>query len=113
MSDSPMRTHQEIDERTLAMHRLVAEKIRDDPALFDKAKTTLARWRTTVCIRSQPYLCEWERLLNLGIETSLAMAIEDSERATQLRQSSPFAGILTHQDRFAFLKKWKIDHAAP
>lgn len=108
-----MRTHQEIDERTLAMHRLVAEKIRQDPALFNKAKATLARWRNRVSINSQPYLHEWEALMNQGIEACLAVAVEESERATALRQSSPFAGLLTHQDRFTFLKTWKVDHAAP
>lgn len=106
-----MRTHQEIDERSLAMHRLVAEKIRQTPALFDKAKATLARWRTTVCVNSQPYLLEWERLMSLGIEACLAVAVEDSERATALRQSSPFAGLLTHQERFVFLRTWSLDHA--
>ena len=108
-----MRTHQEIDERSLAMHRLIAEKISQNPALFDKAKATLARWRTTVCISSQPYLLEWERLMNLGLEACLAAAIEESERATALRQSSPFAGLLTHQERFVFLKTWSHAHAAP
>ncbi len=33
-----MRTHQEIDARSLAMHRLVAERIRRDPALIARAK---------------------------------------------------------------------------
>lgn len=55
-----MRTHQEIDARSLAMHRLVADKIRRDPSRFDRAKATLARWRITVCVSSQPYLAEWE-----------------------------------------------------
>lgn len=108
-----MRTHQEIDARTLALHQLVAQRIRQNPALFDKAKSTLARWRQSVCISSQPYLVEWELLMSQGIEECLALAVEDSERATALRQSSPFAGLLTNQDRFAFLKKWSLDHAAP
>lgn len=108
-----MRTHQEIDKRTLAMHRLVAERIRENPALFDKAKATLARWRKTVCVSSQPYLCEWELLMNQGIEACLAVAVEESEHATALRQSSPFAGLLTNHDRFTFLRTWSLDHAAP
>lgn len=99
-----MRTHQEIDQRSLAMHRLVAEKIRRDPALFEKARRTLARWRTIVCPASQPYLDEWEQLMKRGIDACLAVAIEDSERANALRQSSPFTGILTNQERYSFLK---------
>lgn len=107
-----MRTHQEIDERSLALHRLVAEKIRQKPILLDTAKTTIARWRKSVCMNSQPYLDEWDRLLNQGIDACLAVAVEESQRATNLRQSSPFCGVLTNQERFAFLKTWNHHHAS-
>ena len=107
-----MRTHQEIDQRSLALHRLVAERIMCDPVLFEKAKKTLARWRATVSIASQPYLEEWECLMNQGIESCLAVAVEDSRRAAALRQSSPFSGFLSNRERFAFLKAWRRDHEA-
>ena len=107
-----MRTHQEIDERSLALHRLVAEKIRHDPALFERAKTTLARWRATAGPASQPYLEEWERLMNQGVEHCLAVAVDGSERATALRQSSPLSVLLTNRERFAFLGNWKQNHEA-
>lgn len=105
-----MRTHQGIEARSLALHRLVAEKIRLEPALFERAKATLARWRSTVCANSQPYLVEWERLMDQGIEACLAVVVEDSERAAALRQSSPFTGILTDQERHAFLTAWRQRH---
>ena len=101
-----MRTHQEIDERSLAMHRLIAEKLRRDPALFENVRATLIRWRSTVCQASQPYLNEWELLIQQGMDACLAVAIEDSQRATALRQSSPFCGVLTEPERLAFLKTW-------
>jgi hypothetical protein len=107
-----MRTHQEIDRRSLALHRLVAERVMRDPALFEKARLTLARWRQTVSVASQPYLEEWERLINQGVEACLSVVIEDSQRAAALRQSSPFSGVLTNRERFAFLKQWRSDHEA-
>ena len=100
----------ELNKRSLALHRLVADKIRNDPALFDKIKATLARWRKIVSPNSQPYLIEWERLVADGIEASLAMATEDSERATALRKSSPFACVLTEPERLEFLRTWEQDH---
>lgn len=108
-----MPTHRDIDARSLAMHQLVAEKIRRDPALLERAKKTLARWRGMVCPASQPYLVEWERLLERGIEPCLAVATENSQRAAALRQSSPFAGLLTNQERFTFLRDWKRAHETP
>lgn len=108
-----MRTHQEIDARSLALHRLIADKIRRDPTLFEKARGTLARWRTMVCAASQPYLEEWDHLMSLGMDACLAAAVEESQHATALRQSSPFSGILSNSERFAFLKNWSCGHEKP
>jgi hypothetical protein len=105
-----MRTHQEIDQRSLALHRLVAAKIRNDPALLDKARAILRRWRETVCANTQPYLEEWQRLIDQGADACLSVAVEDSERATALRQSSPLSCLLTNQERFRFLKEWNRNH---
>ena len=106
-----MRTHQQLDERSLAMHRLVAKRIRENPELFDKARATLGRWRSTVSVGSQPYLKLWDDVMNEGIEACLDLAVENSERATALRQASPFAGILTDEERLTFLRTWNRDHA--
>ena len=106
-----MRTHQEIDQRSLAMHRLVADKIRREPARFDAARATVARWRLTVCATTQPYLAEWEHLMQQGMDTCLAVAVEDSPHATALRQSSPFTRVLSNTERFEFLKTWRSHHA--
>ncbi|MBF0356929.1 MAG: hypothetical protein HQL43_17015 [Alphaproteobacteria bacterium] len=107
-----MDNHQDIDERSLELHLLIAQKIRQNPALFNKARATLARWRGVVCQSSQPYLDEWEALMTEGLEACLSVAVERSQRAAALRQASPFTGILTNQERFAFLKSWKTGHAA-
>jgi hypothetical protein len=37
--------HRRLDERSLALHRLVAEKVRATPALLDKARENLRRWK--------------------------------------------------------------------
>jgi hypothetical protein len=106
-----MPTHQEIDQRSLAMHRIVADKVRRDAQLLDKARATLKRWHQTVSPRTFVYLDEWQRLLDQGEQACLAMATEDSERAAALRQASPLACLLTSKERFDFLKSWKLHHA--
>ena len=108
-----MRTHQEIDARSLELHRLIAARLRREPELLDRVRRTLLRWRDPANpSRAEPYLAEWERLLSSGIEPLLAAAVEDSERAAALRQCSPFVGILSPKERFAFLKAWSTRHAA-
>jgi hypothetical protein len=90
--------HRRVDERSLAMHRLIAEKVRANPALLDEARANLR------CAREKegsplPTLLEWEDILS-GSATQVADFLESrSERATRLRQSSPFAGILTETER--------------
>ena len=108
-----MRSHQEIDARSLELHRLIAAKVRRDPALLDRVRRTLERWREPGSRgRSDTYLAEWDRLLEQGLEPLLATAVEESERAAALRQCSPFTGILSPAERFAFLKTWTATHAA-
>jgi hypothetical protein len=106
-----MPTHQELDQRSLAMHRLVAEKIRADTSLIVEAEAVLKRWYQTVSPRTFVYLDAWQRLLLSGVEPCLAVATEDSERAAALRQASPLACLLSNQERFAFLKEWRLRHA--
>lgn len=90
--------HSRVDERSLAMHRLIAEKVRADPALLDKARENLRRWQKTEGSPSLT-LAEWENILS-GPAARVAQFLEErSERATRLRQSSPFAGILTEAER--------------
>jgi hypothetical protein len=98
-------SHEEIDARSLAMHHLIAEKLRRDPSLIEKAKATLARWRANGDESTRPYDEEWERALNEGLDATLRLALGTSEHAKALRQCSPFAGILTPHERAAFLRK--------
>jgi hypothetical protein len=104
------RTPQQLEACSLAMYRLIAEKIKKNPALFDKARATLAQWCMIVCPSSQPYLAEWERIMEQGINACLAAAAEESEHAATLRKCAPFAGILTDQERREFLRTWTAIH---
>jgi hypothetical protein len=101
-----MKTHQDIEARSLALHRLVADKIRRDPALFERVCATLARWRGEVASMSQPYVAAWQNAAEQGMAACLSLAVEDSPRGAEMRQSSPFVGILTPQERSAFFKEW-------
>jgi hypothetical protein len=76
-----MRTHQEIDQRSLAIHGLVCEKIRSNPKLFDSVKTTLARWKLTVSENSQPYIAQWQNLANEGLDGMQRKELEHLIRA--------------------------------
>lgn len=105
-------THQQIDQRSLAMHRLIARKLRSDPKLLSKARTTLTRWRRMGDESTRSYDDEWARALDEGLDATLRIALGRSQRAAALRQCSPFAGILTPRERAAFLRAWKQRRAS-
>lgn len=92
--------HNRLDERSLALHRLVAEKVVADPALLDKARGNMRRWQENHGSLS-PALAEWDRILSGPADQVARFLVERSEKATRLRQSSPFTGILTEPERLA------------
>jgi hypothetical protein len=102
--------HVELDRRSLEMHRLIAAKIRANPALLATASSNIERWHSTSTRGPCRHLTEWAKLIEQGMDIVLAVAIEDSEYATELRQSSPFPGILTQSERLEFLKRWREAH---
>lgn len=105
-----MSSHREIDARSLEIHRLIAAKLRRHPDLFRKVRDNIARFRVIVAPGSQGYIEAWAELVGAGMEVALAVATEDSEYGREMRQSSPFGGVLTHQERFAFLREWRRQH---
>jgi hypothetical protein len=80
------------------MAEAVAAKLRREPSLFAVAVENLRRWHQQM----QPWppsLQEWENILAHGQPAALAALTENSERGRRLRQSNPFAGVLTPQER--------------
>jgi hypothetical protein len=101
-----MSTSFKREARSLALHRLAVEKVRNNPALIEQVQSTLTRWRCIVDQRSQPYLIQWEAVIARGMDEYLEVAVEESDRGIVLRKSSPLAGILTNEERASFLRQW-------
>jgi hypothetical protein len=97
--------HSRIDERSLALHQLIAQKLQAAPALLDKARENVRRWQETNGSPS-PAFAEWEQILRSPVDQVTAFMVERSERATRLRQSSPFCGILTEAERHAIYESY-------
>jgi len=104
-----LRGHARIDRRSLALHRAIAKKLRDNPALLDIPRENLDRWSATNG-RSQPYWDAWRKLIDGPFEDLLKTLVEDSERMTALRQATPFAGVLTPAERWAIYDEFKSTH---
>jgi hypothetical protein len=93
-------SYAKVDARSLAMHRAIAEKLRAHPELMEIAHENLERWSAAPG-RSGRYWDQWRELLSRPLPEVLAAIVEDSERMTAMRQTSPFAGVLEPRERWA------------
>lgn len=90
------RGHRTAELQSLAYHRVVADRL--DEQLIEKARRRVDRWRTTGRIHPH-WADQWQGVLE-DSPARIARAISvDTPHARELRQTSPFAGVLTPQER--------------
>jgi hypothetical protein len=100
------RGHHQLDARSRALHAAVANQIRRDPALLAIPLANLDRWEHEQ--GPTPAFQEWRQiLLSEPLEHVLSLLEEDSERADRLRQSSPFTGILSPEERAEIFRSYE------
>lgn len=104
--DSPLTRDQ---QRGLWLHRAVAGKVAIDPERSVAiARRNLARLRAEHA--RGPVVAdfdEWERLLDGPLDALLDLLVSSTPRAVDLRQNSPFAGVLTERERAKALSAFR------
>ncbi|GAA5121836.1 helix-turn-helix domain-containing protein [Haloechinothrix salitolerans] len=106
------------EERSLWLHQVVAGRLATDTAsVMETAHENMRHLRHVhpdgMATR---WLDHWEELLNAGPDAVFDALTSRARWAIELRQNSPFAGVLTTKERQAALNSfrthWKTDHAA-
>ncbi len=92
-------SHRVLEARSLAMHCLAARKVARNPALLKTVRGTLAAWRQRYAAAMPRALDEWQAILERPWPEIAAFITDPGERATRLRQSTPFAGVLSARER--------------
>jgi hypothetical protein len=101
--DSPivMDPHRLAEERSVAYHRVIAERLQRQPEILASAHQRVQTWLASGT-EAPFYARKWSEIL-AGDPSSIASFLtERSELADELRHSSPFAGALDPRER------WKI-----
>ena len=89
------------DRRSLALHRAIAERLAKDPdRVLAQARRTLARMQAS-SPEASPLLREWSVLLERPVSALLPVLGDPGPWARELRQVTPFAGVLTARERAA------------
>lgn len=101
--DGCMRTHPDIDERSLQLARAIVAKLEAQGVDAGLARATEINrsWRE---ISPSPLHDAWAGLLSKGWPTVRKVLLDESERGTELRQNNPFCGVLTPQERWRFFR---------
>ena len=99
--------HARLEEQSLTLHREIARRVRQNPGLLAGVRERLANdinsGRFSLSVTDA--MREWLDLLNANsLEQTLALLVDPGENARRLRQSTPFAGILTPEERRRILE---------
>jgi transcriptional regulator with XRE-family HTH domain len=87
------------DRRSLALHESIAQKLLKDPdSVLPKARKTL-----DLMMKSHPHaaplLTEWDAILRRPVPEIVAILLDPRPKARELRQVTPFAGVLSARER--------------
>jgi len=96
--------HAIADLRSKVLHREVGKKLLRQPELLEVARRRLEKMRVATPY-AQTYVEQWDSLLSGPIESVLQVLGGDDEASKALRHASPFAGLLSKQERLAVLHR--------
>lgn len=96
LSREPQQGHDRARARSLAYHRVLAKRLRRP--MVQEVRHTLLRWREQGRIDPR-YAEQWEQLLDRPITEIRRALVREDQVSDDLRQNSPFAGMLSEPER--------------
>lgn len=101
-----MVDHRDIDARSLAFGTRIADRLRADPALVAIATANIDRWYPTASAGVRKALDEWRVILDGPLDDVIRVLTAVDEESVRLRQSSPFAGLMTEAERLSIIREF-------
>lgn len=99
--------HKTIDKRSLELHRMVVRKMKKNPdRVIHAALENISRWQKIPDI-PENLLLKWKNILmNKKCREIKKLLLSRSDESQQLRQSTPFCGILSEKERMKIFRKY-------
>ncbi len=94
-----MEAHRLAEERSLALHRAIADKLASDPETLERARARVRRWLESAEV-SAHWARGWDEVLSRPLSEIRAFLVDQSEEARGLRQVTPFAGAIDPRTRW-------------
>ena len=87
------------DRQSLWLHTAVAGRVAKEPrASLEKARSNLRTIRAAHPGRL-PWVDRWEQIIDAGPSAVMRALVAETPEGAELRQNSPFAGVLTDRER--------------
>jgi hypothetical protein len=100
------------DRRSLAYHRVVADKLHRDPrGTLKRATSNLSKLRR-IHPNAGGLFKRWESWLRLPHDTLAKLLVARDEAACDMRQVSPFSGLLSPAERAEILRQFREEWLA-
>jgi len=99
---APRRGHDRARIRSLAYHEAVSKRLRTP--MVQEARHVLGRWREQGRIDDR-YAEVWDEILDRPVAEIRRVLADDSPESDDLRQNSPFAGMLSEPERQRILRE--------
>ncbi|MEZ4221793.1 MAG: hypothetical protein R3B13_12750 [Polyangiaceae bacterium] len=87
------------EERSLELHRIIARRLDSEPHLIDEARARLRRWQASGAMPGH-YAAVWLELLAGPRDQLVAILMDAGPRGRELRQATPFAGVVDPRTRW-------------
>jgi len=95
--------HRTAELRSIALHRAVAARL--DEAALEAARARVDAWLDAGGPVAPRYAERWRQLLERSADEIRAALVEDSEIMRDLRQTTPFAGLIPPRERWRILRE--------
>jgi hypothetical protein len=94
-----VNAHRLAEERSLALHRAIADRLEGEPSILERARARVRRWLDTGAVAPH-WARKWEVVLSRSTEEIRAFLVDEREEARALRQVTPFAGAIDPRTRW-------------
>jgi hypothetical protein len=98
-------SHRPAELRSIELHRAVARIITEDPAVLARASAKVDEWLANGGPVDPARAARWRALLDSDREELLGELVADTPEACDLRQVTPFAGVVDSRERWRILRE--------
>ncbi|ACR11535.1 hypothetical protein TERTU_2389 [Teredinibacter turnerae T7901] len=99
------------DKRTYAFHQKAAEILRASPDRLVEVNDVLSHWRTMSGTQAEGWAEKWQELIkDLSAAEIADLICKQGEEMDFYRKSSPFACLLSDEQRMKIIRRFKYDH---